>query len=100
MSLAKFVYKQQSNLLPSIFENHYTRVEQTHDHETRQMNLIKVENATNITKHSELMSKITGAKVFNALPEEIRDAHRLYKFKDMCKTYYISKYETVSPLSQ
>ena len=43
------------------------------------------------------MSKITGAKVFNDLPEEIRNAHRLYKFKDMCKAYYISKYEDVLP---
>ena len=32
LSLAKFVFKQQNKRLPSISENHYTRINETHEH--------------------------------------------------------------------
>ena len=93
MSLAKFVYKQQNKRLPSIFENHYTRINETHEHETRRHNELKIENAPNKSKHNELLSKVTGAKIYNALPEEIRDARKFEDFKNYCKVFYINNYD-------
>ena len=93
MSLAKCVFKQQNNRLPSIFENHYTRINETHEHETRRHNELRVENAPNKSKHNELLSKVTGAKIYNALPEEIRDARKFEDFKNYCKVFYIDNYD-------
>jgi hypothetical protein len=92
LSMAKFVYKQQHNLLPSIFENHYTKIHETHNHGTRQKELLKVDNKPNKNHHSENMSTITGAKIWNELPEDIRKAKTLSIFKNLCKNHYINKY--------
>ncbi len=94
LSFCKFVYKQQNNLLPRIFEHHYTKVQETHTHRTRQKELLKVENRPNKTHHSENMSTVNGAKIWNELPEEIRKAKNLTVFKNTCKTYYLDKYKT------
>ena len=59
-SISKFVYKQQANLLPCIFDNQFTRVGVTHDHATRQQELLKIENTTHKTKHSEKLSTTRG----------------------------------------
>ena len=68
MSLAKFVLKHQNKILLSIFKNHYTRINETHEHKTRRRNELRIENTPNKSKHSELLSKVTAAKIYNALP--------------------------------
>ena len=63
LSMAKFAYKQQHKLLPGGFENHYTKVQDTHNHTTRQKDLLKIGNYSQKTRHSEMMSAIAGAKI-------------------------------------
>ena len=92
-SMAKFVYRQQTDQLPSIYDNHFTKVGETHHHETRQQDLLKIENAGNQTIYSENRSSVTAARIWNELPNEIRQADKLYKFKEYCKVYYINQYQ-------
>ena len=91
-NMAKFVFKQQNNLLPGIFKNHYTKIYDTHSHKTRQNELLKIDNSPNNSQHREKMSTIIGAKIWNEIPAEIRKAKTLATFKMQCKAYYINKY--------
>ena len=93
-TMAKFVYRQQNNKLPSIYDKHFTKVGETHGHTTRQQDLLKIENTVNKSTHSENTSTKIGAKIWNELPKEIREADKLYKFKNFCKVFYIDQYET------
>ena len=92
--MAKFVYRQQTDKLPSIYDNHYTKVGETHSYATRQHDLLKIDNPVNKTIHSENTSIIIGAKIWNKLPHDIREVDKLYKFKNICKVFYIDQYET------
>lgn len=93
-SMAKFVYRQQTDKLPSIYDNHYTKVGETHSYATRQHDLLKIDNPVNKTIHSENTSIIIGAKIWNELPHDIREVDKLYKFKNICKVFYIDQYKT------
>ena len=92
-SLAKFVFKQLNNKLPFIFRNLYTKVNETHTHETRQSNLIKIENKPNKTPHSEKLLSVTGALAWNELPVEVRAAKTLKTFSMLAKQHYIGRYQ-------
>ena len=91
-NLAKFVFKQQNNLLPDIFKNHYVKIYETHGHKTRQNELLKIDNTPMNSQHREKLSKIIGAKIWNEIPQEIRKAKTLATFKLKCKAYYINRY--------
>ena len=90
--MAKFVYKQQHNLLPGVFDNHYTKVQETHDHVTRQKDLLKIGNHSHKSRHRENMSAVSGAKIWNDLPEEVRQAKTLATFKNSCKAHFLDSY--------
>ena len=92
LSMAKFVYKQQHNLLPGVFDNHYTKVQETHDHVTRQKDLLKIGNHSHKSRHRENMSAVSGAKIWNDLPEEVRQAKTLATFKNSCKAHFLNSY--------
>ena len=91
-NIAKFVFKQQNNLLPDIFKNHYVKIYETHGHKTRQNELLKIDNTPMNSQHREKLSTIIGAKIWNEIPEEIRKAKTLATFKLKCKAYYINRY--------
>ncbi len=93
LSMAKFVYKQQHGLLPVVYDKHYTKVQETHGHTTRQKDLLKIENHSHKTQHSDKMSAVTGAKIWNDLPEEVRQAKTLYIFKNACKAHFLNMYQ-------
>ena len=93
LSMAKFVYKQQHGLLPVVYDKHYTKVQETHGHTTRQKDLLKIGNHSHKSQHSEKMSAVTGAKIWNDLPEEVRQAKSLYIFKNACKAHFLNMYQ-------
>jgi Mg/Co/Ni transporter MgtE len=93
-NMGKFVFRQQCHLLPEIFKNHFTKVNKTHDHLTRQNDLLQT-NQTDLNGHVQKMSTVEGAKIWNCIPKDIRNADTLNKFKNEYKYHLIEQYNTI-----
>ena len=92
-NLGKFVYRQQSYLLPEIFNNHFTTVNKTHNHRTRQNDLLQT-NHTGLNNHVLKMSTVEGAKIWNCIPKDIRTAKSLNIFKEQYKNHLMEQYSS------
>ena len=84
------VYKQQHNLLPEIFANMYYQNSGVRQRSTRQDTHIFIKQYK--TTYGEHAVKVTGAKLWNCLPGEIRNMESLYIFKRAVKQFILSKW--------
>ena len=64
-SIALFMYKLRTCMLPSMFENMFISMSDVHDYYTRQANLLYVQYAS--TKRSQRTIKHFGTKLWNSL---------------------------------
>ena len=74
-----------------IFDNHFITVNKTHNHMTRQHDLLQT-NRTDLNNHVQRMSTVEGAKIWNSIPKDIRNAKSLNIFKEQYKYHLIEKY--------
>jgi len=83
-AILTFVYKQRNKLLPQVFDNYYHVVSKR---VTRSMmnNDLHVEFAR--TTGGMKAIRITGARLWNKLPLNIKEALSIYQFKKMVKQY-------------
>ena len=84
-----FVYKQQHNLLPAIYNEYYVRVKATTDRITRQSENILIEKYR--TNQGQKTIKFVGGKLWNILPNDIKESSSVNTFKLKCKGYILNK---------
>ena len=80
-----FVYKQQNNLLPNIFQHFYQPISDTHSYETRQQGNLQMKSFR--TDCGQTSISYYGAKLWNLLPVEIRHSSSLNIFKKRCRKF-------------
>jgi hypothetical protein len=90
LSIAKFVYKQRNQMLPNIFENHFTENSSIHYHNTRQQSKLHVKYHKN--KYGQLKTQYQGTIIWNAIPENIQCSTSIKSFSKNVKQLYLKPY--------
>jgi len=90
LSLSKFTYKQQNNLLPEGFEKYFSIIKDNHEHMTRRLtNLKTCKCKTDLGKKS---TKYQRATLWNETPTIIRNLGKLKAFSIETKKFLINQY--------
>ena len=76
--------------MPSVFQNYYKTVNQTHNHCTRQSKKLHVVKTR--TKMGEKSMRIIGAKMFNNLQTNITECKSVQSFKQKLKLHILESY--------
>ena len=79
-----FVYKQKNGLLPGIFNDYFTSVNEIHQHGTRFNTNLSLPNLS--TAYGQKSIKYEGAKIWNNTPPSIQGSQTLYSFKRLFKS--------------
>ena len=87
-NVMKFVYKCIQGVVPDVFLDHYTCI--THNHRTRQANKLNVPRTR--IKIGEKNSKVVGAKLYNNLPNDIKDSVTLKSFSKRVNNMLLNGY--------
>ena len=82
-----FVYQQQNNHLPEIFSNYFTARENLHSRNIRNRKDLHVNHSRN--NYGEKSIKVTGAKLYNTLPQNMKDSKTLCLFKKRVKKHLL-----------
>ena len=82
-----FVYKQQNIPLPEIFSNYFTARENLHTKNIRNRNDLHVNQSRN--NYGDKSIKVTGAKLYNRLPLNMKDSKTLCIFKKRVKKHLL-----------
>lgn len=90
LQVVKFVYKQKNNLLPPTFKHYFITNAQVHHHQTRQAGNIHASRPR--TGIGAKCMKVSGMKIYNALPNHLLQCHSLHSFKGKASHHYISLY--------
>ena len=77
--VALFVFKQQNSMLPEVFSNYFRKNSDVHTAGTRQSNNLYIINPR--TSSGQRNLKYLGAKIWNNLPQNCRNATRISEFK-------------------
>ena len=90
LQISKYIYQLlNTNLDPNMADKLKYNI-QVHHHDTRGRDMI------NLIQISRTKSKnnvfYNGTKIWNSLPENLKDANSLYKFKKLIKTHYHNQY--------
>ena len=85
-----FVYKQQNNLLPTIFSNYFHARNNIHNIQTRNSERLFVPRCR--LKTCQKSIKFAGVKIWNSIPQDIIGAPKLNNFKYKYKKFLISSY--------
>ena len=85
-----FVYKQQQKLLPNIFSNYFTQNRNIHRIRTRNCESLFLPRYK--LKSTQKCMKYSGVKIWNSIPQEIRNQPKLHQFKSKFKSHMISEY--------
>jgi hypothetical protein len=86
----KFVYKQQNNLLPKIFDKFYTTKHNIHSHNTRQKNGLYLTQATSNYGLDSIEHQ--GILLWNLLPNQTRTLTNIKSFSRTVKHDIITTY--------
>jgi hypothetical protein len=86
-----FMYKFHNNILPSIFESFFTRVDQVHNYRTRSSTSESYYIPKVRTNYGLFNIRYQGPTIWNSIPKEIRYAS-LSKFKNQFKNDYFQTY--------
>ena len=87
-NVMKFVYKCTQGVVPNVFLDHYACI--THNHRTRQSNMLSVPRTR--IKIGEKSSKVVGAKLYNNLPNQIKDSITLKSFSKRVRNMLLDGY--------
>jgi len=90
LQLGEFMYKFSYKLLPDVFSNYFTLNSNIHKYNTRQAkNLHQLPINTSLRKFS---INVSGPKLWNILPKEIKSISSLSKFKYAFTTILLKNY--------
>ena len=90
LNILKFVYKQQNQLLPNIFNNFYITNKETHNYDTRQRGKLHVNKITK--KYGKDTIKHMGTIYWNQLPIPITTSKTVKRFSKQVKKHFVSFY--------
>ncbi len=90
IDVLKFVYKQQNNLLPNIFNNFYTTNEDINSHNTRQREKIHLNKITK-TFGQDTMKHVS-TTYWNQIPTTFTQFKTVQKFCKIVKQHILSFY--------
>jgi hypothetical protein len=85
-----FVFKQRRGLLPPPFDNYFRINSEIRSRTTPQSNNLYVSKFK--SNYGSKSTKCVGAKLWNSLPQAIRDRSSLQTFKQNCREFLLSKY--------
>ena len=88
LQLSLFVFKQRNRLLPQVFHNYYQTNGEVGLRSIRQENNLFVQFVKTTTGCKS--TSITGAKIWNAIPRDIKSANSLGQFKKLHRQYLLS----------
>lgn len=84
------IFKMKMGCLPVYLSSNMIIVAQTHGHETRGRGNFKLPNYTKATTQNNLF--YNGLKLFNSLPDEIKNANTINEFKNKCRSHAMLNY--------
>jgi hypothetical protein len=90
VNIAKFVYKHQNNLLPTIFEPYFNNNNEIHQHNTRHCTQIHRKNHSKTSGQKTVKNK--GAIIWNTLPKTNTKCKTIKNFSKKTKEFYTNKY--------
>ena len=94
LQISSFVYECVYNLAPMYFRNYFTSIDSVHNIGTRQSSkgdLYAVR--CNTTQYGLRSIHYSGVRLWNSVPNEIRDSHSLSSSRHKLKDYYLSIYK-------
>ena len=87
-----FIYKYINSQLPSnIFDAFFTLTTSIHDYKTRHHSNLRP--ALHNTKASSFCIRVQGPKIWNSIPQDIKDCKLLNPFKYKLKNYLLATYQ-------
>jgi hypothetical protein len=81
------IFKMKRGCLPEYLSSSMITVAQTHGHETRGRNNFRLPNYTKASTQNNLF--YNGLKLFNSLPNEIKNVNSINEFKNKCRSHVI-----------
>ena len=88
--LLQFVFKSRHKLIPKAFQNLFITNDKVHCYNTRQANNYHLHTVhTNLRKQSP---GFRGAKLWNELPDDIKESTTLPEFKHKVKSLFVDTY--------
>ncbi len=93
LQLVQFIYRQQRNQLPKVFDKYFTKNSELHRYGTRQLKKLHV-CKTKKKKIGEKTVRYYGALQFNLLPENVLCCKTSKSFRKKTKQHFISLYKT------
>ena len=89
LEISKFMYRHNKQLLPATFDQYFAPVEHRHNTRLNANNALTIPSLrTNIGKQS---LKFSGAKVWNQIPRDIKEASTLDNFSLRMKAFIIQQ---------
>ena len=87
-----FMYSQRADMLPNTFKNYFVQNKQFHQYNTRSSAKLHIRYTR--TNYGKFSLKARGAKLWNNLPDEVKDAKSYFSFKRKVKQIYCSDIST------
>lgn len=87
-----FIYKSKKKILPSLFNDYFTLVSNTHTFNTRSSNKYAVPFARTTCRYNCL--KATGPRLWNSLPMEISNENSIFRFRSKIKRFLLLRYDS------
>ena len=95
LDLGIFIYKTQEGLAPDVFYDLYHSVTEIHSYNTRSANKGNLQiPLTNLRAGGKAFS-VSGARIWNNIPNSIKQAQSLYVFKRELKEYLIKSQQAL-----
>ena len=89
-----FIYKYINSQLPNnIFDAFFTLTTSIHDYKTRHHSNLRP--ALHNTKASSFCIRVQGPKIWNSIPQDIKDCKLLNPFKYKLKNYLLATYQKI-----
>ena len=89
--IAETLYKVSTNTAPESFMSVFRRNDEIHQHDTRHASQLVTE--TRRLTSSGFSIKFTGPKIWNYLPNTLRNANSLPEFKSKIKSFLMENIE-------
>ena len=90
LKVNQFVHKHKLGQLPKVFDSYFTDNTNIHDHNTRQSHNLHLPRTQ--TQSGQQTIKITGVKLYNALPNIVKSINTIKAFCTKVKKLYYTNY--------
>jgi len=91
LEVVKLMYKHKNELLPPKFQDYFTPVSTVHTHNTRSRTRENFFIPRTRTSIGQKLIRVEGPKIWNSLPDSIRNSQSIHSFSSSCKSYFINE---------